>query len=1319
MNSYSDNLLNAIEMIAQDKIDKANLNKTIQATVIKVVDSALGKYKIKYQDSYFYAYTINSDISYSDNCSVYVLIPNGDFNQDKFIISAVDKTKVEQQSVLREKDKYEIVGCNCTTQDEIYGVCSYQEDGDTIVLYDKRNNLNLINLNERDVEEYLKTSSYFSFGGDFKTELNSQQQIKGNYGLVAEIVYLDEIGNEVIRKYTLDINSFTSNPYKLKNFTNQVAFFQNFSNMQYISKIYLFCKDFLNAKEKAEKDIFCKNISLCGAIQLEEEEALKIRVSLETPDGNYFTLEDNKNTIKNIKATIKIKNRVSTSDSVDIYWFKENDLIQPSSLKYCYYGGNGWECLNEKQGLDQWIPATDTLAIKKQDIKVKKQKYKCVIVIDNNSYSNTIVLTNYGANLEITLQSDKSPIFFYNTGNCVISCLINNEKIDNDNYKYIWSYQTKDGRTQLEEKSNQLNISAQGLDESVIISCSVYYNDDYLGSSNLSVYNFKTINNLDFSVKIENGDQIYQYSETGLSPAAESLEDPVEIKPFKCSLYNSSGDKLDDKVLDLCQIEWIYPKENTMLKETKSENELSYYIIDNLYNQDNINNTVSVKVTFESNVLIAETNIKILKQGDLGTNGTNYSCKLVPNTTFNNFNEHPMFLNGRLNFQLKEEGKWFNVQLWKDGEKIFEGFDSGKSSEDASVQIKWSVCGNKYNSKVSDMSSFYIDDNGLFNYNDYFYPIGTCNSPVNIIKAEVWYKEKTYFITQPIITARTNFNHSIKLNKDSGFNFVQYNSEGRYPHFKDKYFELELKKQSQIISDYNGFKINWNVLGQVYNIEDNEWKDIILLEEQSDKLNVNQKHFLPTEEYLGECLSVAIQADIRTTAGSLIGQIHIPIHYYLNRQTNSAINGWDGNSIQLDKDGGYILTPQIGAGKKENDNSFTGMIMGRSKNSNSSIEKIGLLGYDKGEQSLFLDAETGSAILGKDRSGQIIIDPVNGKGSLYSHNYWKKYDDKGLPINYQDSNLNQQGMLIDLTNAEIKYGNNRLDIDKDGKISYGEMLSSEGVLTCFSQFLDWSDCGLEDEWTDLIAVEDTMPDIYGNKVTVTEYYPSTLRATQKRGAIFKIFLPENFVVTKALCNLRYYPSGLTNFETGIYYYEAGWTDEEEAAVIPSWTSKDDNGFYQGYGSLRDGFGFYFLPRDTVSYEVEPEGPTYAYGSGFDTSWYKYDINKGILIDQSGPLPNVTEDEQERKETTMWYKTIDFTEKAKQYISSGMNFFAIGAINNIPDIDLTPLTEYTDKDGYKKHRFAFCPQGKKVLIGSYQGNVSGSIILYGFIKVGGE
>ena len=45
------------------------------------------------------------------------------------------------------------------------------------------------------------------------------------------------------------------------------------------------------------------------------------------------------------------------------------------------------------------------------------------------------------------------------------------------------------------------------------------------------------------------------------------------------------------------------------------------------------------------------------------------------------------------------------------------------------------------------------------------------------------------------------------------------------------------------------------------------------------------------------------------------------------------INEWDGNSVEIKEDEGYIYAPQIGAGHKEidkstGDNTFTGVIMG-------------------------------------------------------------------------------------------------------------------------------------------------------------------------------------------------------------------------------------------------------------------------------------------------------------------------------------------------------------------------------------------------------
>jgi len=65
---------------------------------------------------------------------------------------------------------------------------------------------------------------------------------------------------------------------------------------------------------------------------------------------------------------------------------------------------------------------------------------------------------------------------------------------------------------------------------------------------------------------------------------------------------------------------------------------------------------------------------------------------------------------------------------------------------------------------------------------------------------------------------------------------------------------------------------------------------------------------------------------ISLTIGSKV--TYLPIELYLNRYGMSKMNDWDGNSIKVSNDGGYILAPQVGAGHKENDNSFTGITIG-------------------------------------------------------------------------------------------------------------------------------------------------------------------------------------------------------------------------------------------------------------------------------------------------------------------------------------------------------------------------------------------------------
>jgi hypothetical protein len=131
----------------------------------------------------------------------------------------------------------------------------------------------------------------------------------------------------------------------------------------------------------------------------------------------------------------------------------------------------------------------------------------------------------------------------------------------------------------------------------------------------------------------------------------------------------------------------------------------------------------------------------------------------------------------------------------------------------------------------------------------------------------------------------------------------------------------------------------------------------------------------PASRYDGVCVNAAITCIYKTRYGTIIGRISVPIHFLLNKYGLSHINAWDGNSIQIDDEGGFILSPQMGAGTKNSDNSFTGVLMGEVRNAGKSNPDVGLLGYYSGDRTFFLNSKNGSAFLGRTGMAQIIIDP--------------------------------------------------------------------------------------------------------------------------------------------------------------------------------------------------------------------------------------------------------------------------------------------------------------------------------------------------------
>ena len=203
-------------------------------------------------------------------------------------------------------------------------------------------------------------------------------------------------------------------------------------------------------------------------------------------------------------------------------------------------------------------------------------------------------------------------------------------------------------------------------------------------------------------------------------------------------------------------------------------------------------------------------------------------------------------------------------------------------------------------------------------------------------------------------------------------------------------------------------------------------------------LKRNEKQFKPIDGYDDETVNNGIECII-TRNSTEVARIHIPIHLLLNKYGNAAINGWDGNSVSIDENGsGVILAPQMGAGQKEkDDNSFTGVLMGKVKEAGKSFYDIGILGYNHGQRTIFLDSEDGSATFGKLGNGQIILDPKTDKAMIYSYGFWKpnSYNAKNKPINYDPSNYNAQGLLIDLTTPEIRSGSGNFLVHKAGHIT--------------------------------------------------------------------------------------------------------------------------------------------------------------------------------------------------------------------------------------------------------------------------------------------
>ena len=1152
-NNYADNLLQSMSIIAEQAVKNAGYDRTVQATIVSCVDPTIGKYKVNYQNGSWYAFSSNTNTTYVKGASVYVLIPGGDMNNTKTILGTTKQLGINYISTIEDIEKYALNGDSITTGGN-FDLCSYKSE--TVVLYDTdiKNSVSRLSININSANTYLKKSSHLVVSTLVRTNLPVEQRYNGNYGLNFYLVFAvateGDTAQEVIRKYTFDVDNMEGNPYVLPNGLNQQASFEiDGANFKRISKIEMFVTDFPNPDSNAPNDehpndIFLSNISLFGANILTQEELDGVALVLNAPKGYIFNSTKNEDT-RTINAEVRVQGKTidNKSQKLAYYWFVQDCTITSNNLFYCKYGGQGWKCLNKykviKDSLSYSFNAGPaSLTITGNDVLIKQKKYKCVVVYDNTVISKQFIMMNNSANYIIKIESDIGTEFIKDTGYPTLKCKVtdkNNVQITSG-LEYIWAQTTNTGvvnflqdqtiaYTSYQQKLTNYNNLKNGFKNGTKLKNGIYsgsvtnitqYNnlEKELKTLNITQYvikdrivhlNVKNITNFSiftctikdeshgvvgtasitivnkatstggYSVIINDGSQVFNYDENGVSPCSRSQSEPFNIPALSFTLYDMNGREINQDDIKSNDVEWIIPITNTMLEVSDGKvntdqvtrtvkGKILAYSIAQRYSINRTNNDIQLRVKYHDYIISNKTNFTFTKQGQLGTNGTGFVVKIVPcNSSGQDIGIYPVATTTdgttyTYNFH------HLNIQLWHNGERIFNDKKTGNSTESKSVNIVWSILKNRYASNTYDNTSFTINaDSGTLGNNSGMNLVTLCselnkttptptsstalsNTPANIIKAAVVYDGITYYATLPIITVyknniAKNANYSVTLAQNTGFRYVVYSEDGRTPQY-DNHEPFTLKvtmpvngqKEDVSISTVSGYSpiYKYGYLGEYYEGTSRKSKICLMNNGIAPKdPPKNTKYVKPIDSYDGLTVTNAVYSIV--TIGNAVMFIHIPIHFMLNRYGHSAINAWDGNSVSIDKDGsGMILSPQVGAGKKEKDESFTGILIGNVKQTNPVKEQTGLFGYRNGQRSIFLDAASGNAHFGVAGDARINIsgaaEGAAPKGSIYSGNYYTY--ENGIPKAEAST-----GMLIDLTTPRIRFGSGNFVVSSNGHLT--------------------------------------------------------------------------------------------------------------------------------------------------------------------------------------------------------------------------------------------------------------------------------------------
>lgn len=866
-------LLESMKIVGESILQGLSYDITVPCNIVDASQRNNGEYKVSNGTATFIAYSENTE--YREGQTVYVKIPQGDYNNDKIITGRKkDKDSVEPYIYHNPIDTVLDITGNINPDDKQFGLIA----NDTI------ENVQVLDL--RFSKPYYNFERLAIRAG-FRSWLSDLNCVRGDYGLKLEIEFKPQsvdstaAANNYTKTLYLNTSDMIGDVYSFDNFFQQSKVFDISQEAGIIAIKGWFYQDsnFIDASgnripylDEFEQPIL-SNLFING-----------IEIILGYDYTNY-----NQEFVKlfTFNNTIYGPNRPNNQKTVELKWVHIEDNGNRIVMK----------------------PETDG------NYEIRWYRYMLGSPSDD-SYSGVFYKRINPANGKVWNEGAATKSF---------TCVFIPDSTANE-----------------EEKIKAVILFG---DEPKI-----YRSDVLTFTNNSQILNAPTLDAVR-AVNLECDDlsygNYYVYDEgNGLLPNFVKTQERRVVCSFNLSATGETHNDFSD-LSSTDSIIWKFPNQNTMLIVDESQifNYSSNYniahddgyttiTISNLDIAALINNKPTLKYSIKSYYSAAANNNTItciIKKGGVeytglltfsfgqaGTTGTDYTLVLefednnfnaITLRTTNKFNVRA-FLYDQNNELQKLDGTTINFK-WKDSNsKVGYSMNWQKSDDGYSYICEISV---NNNASINDIL---ILQTTLKGWGDY-----------NLIS----------YLPIPIKTVANSY--------VIGADKVVYSTSGNPSYYKNPYEYYEDNKKINVV---------WNSKS----VDSNDNKFLPSIKVQNNN-GINEYRLKPKSLYIDGLKPYAVQAIYNNQV--IWTQ---PILIIQNEYFSSTINKWDG-ALTINENESYILSKMIGAGKKNSENKFTGVLMGdwqgkANVNDLTLTNYTGLFGFQNGVMTYaFKDDGTG------------------------------------------------------------------------------------------------------------------------------------------------------------------------------------------------------------------------------------------------------------------------------------------------------------------------------------------------------------------------